>query len=122
MTSPGRFERLWGRIKQAFARKPPPAVIGTPQSQRQVPADAGLHAVDFSRRYAQEMDYLVMQRMTDLGIPDGQIGSRPLGGPPFAFWPEETTGGGNGAGGSVNVYSGVFNPELDADRITPEAA
>jgi hypothetical protein len=40
------------------------------------PPDPADHAEDFSHRYAQEMDYLTGDRMTELGIPTNKIGSR----------------------------------------------
>ena len=73
------------------------------------PAD---HAEDFSRRYAQEMDYLTGDRMTELGIPTGQIGSREPGKGHATFIPHERSGGGNDPAGSLTLDSGVFNPGL----------
>jgi hypothetical protein len=105
------------RLFNFFRRKP--GMIGTPPSARQVPADPGLHAIDFSHRYAEPMDYHVLNRMDELGIPSDRIGARKYGYPRRAFWPEETTGGGNGPGRRLTVDSGVFNPDLMASR--PEA-
>ena len=87
------------------------------------PADPDLHAVDFSHRYFEPMDYHVGNRMTELGIPTAQIGSSvPVRGIQHAcFIPHETTGGGNGPGGRLVVDSGVFNPDLHAD-LGPEVS
>jgi hypothetical protein len=103
------------RIFNLFRRKP--GMVGIPPSAWQIPFDAGLHAVDFSHRYAEPMDYHVGQRMTELGIPTDQIGSSvPVHGIRHAaFIPQEKTGGGNGPGGRLVVDSGVFNPDLHAD-------
>jgi hypothetical protein len=77
------------------------------------PAD---HAADFAARYAEPMDYLVSQRMLELGIPPKRIGSSDLehGISHAAFMPHDRIGGSNGAGGRLTVDSGVFNPELMA--------
>lgn len=91
-------------------------MIGTPPSARQVPADPGLHAVDFSHRYAEPINYHVENRMMELGIPTDRIGATKFGFPHRAFWPEECTGGGNAPGRRLTVDSGVFNSELMADR------
>jgi hypothetical protein len=109
------------RLLSFFRRKP--GMIGVPPSAWQVPADPGLHAVDFSLRYAEPMDYHVLNRMDELGIPSDQIGSSvPLHGiRRAAFIPQEKTGGGNGPGGRLVVDSGVFNPELHAD-LGPEVS
>jgi hypothetical protein len=101
------------RLFDLFRRKPP-GMIGTPPSARQVPADPGLHAVDFSRRYFEPMDYHAGNRMTELGIAIDQIGSRDAarGIPHASFHPLERDGGGNTLGMRLNVDSGVFNPDL----------
>jgi hypothetical protein len=107
----------------SYFRRHKPAMIGTPPSARQIPADPGLHAVDFSLRYAVPMNYHVENRMMELGIPTHQIGSSvPVHGIRHAaFIPQETTGGGNGPGGRLIVDSGVFNPDLHAD-LGPEVS
>lgn len=104
---------LFGRILSFFRRRP--AMIGTPPSARQVPADVGLHALDFSHRYAEPMNYHVENRMMELGIAPNRIGARKYGHPHRTFWPEETTGGGNAPGRRLTVDSGVFD-ELMATR------
>jgi hypothetical protein len=100
------------RIIDLFRRKP--GMIGTPPSTREVPTDAGLHSVDFSQRYFEPMDYHAANRMTELGIPIDQIGSRDRarGIDHATFHPLERDGGGNTVGRRLNVDSGVFNPEL----------
>jgi hypothetical protein len=76
------------------------------------PTDLADHAEDFSRRYAQEMDYLAGDRMTELGISTDQIGSRVPGQGHATFIPHERSGGGNDHLGGLTVDSGVFNPGL----------
>jgi hypothetical protein len=100
------------RIARFFRRKP--AMIGTPPSARPVWHDPEAHAADFAARYAEPMNYLVEQRMMDLGIPTGQIGSSDTlhGIKHAAFMPHDRLGGSNGAGGRLTVDSGVFNTEL----------
>jgi len=102
------------RILSRFRRSAD--MVGTPPYSRQVFADAGRDAVDFSRRYAEPMNYLVEHRMMELGIPTLRIGA---GDPEHgirhaAFHPYDTIGGSNGPGGRLTVDSGVFNPELMA--------
>lgn len=103
----------WRRVLSFFRRKP--GMTGTPPSARQVPADAGLHALDFSRRYAEWMNYHVENRMMELGISTEVIGASKQGHLHRAFWPEDMTGGGNSTGGNLVVDSGIFNPELLRD-------
>jgi hypothetical protein len=76
------------------------------------PPDPADHAEDFSRRYAQEMDYLSGDRMTELGIPTNRIGSRIPGLGHATFIPDERSGGGNDHLGGLTVDSGVSNPRL----------
>jgi hypothetical protein len=111
------LSRVVEAVKAASARlRPPkPRMIGAPVSAWQIPTDAAEHAVDFSTRYADPMDYHVTQRMMDLGIPIEQIGASAPGTTHAAFWPHERTGGGNVPGGRLTVDSGVFNPELFKD-------
>ena len=96
------------------------AMIDTPPSQRSVWHDEAEHARDFAERYAELMNFHVENRMMELGISTDRIGARKYGYPHRAFWPEETTGGGNAPGRRLTVDSGVFNTELMANR--PEAA
>ncbi len=80
-----------------------------PDRQLLDPAD---HAEDFALRYAQELDYRTGDRMTELVIPTGQIGSRTLGKGHACFMPHERTGGGNDPAGGLTLDSGVLNLEL----------
>ena len=113
------------RILSRFRRKP--GMVGTPPSAWQVSADPSLHAVDFSHRYAEPMDYHVQNPMMELGIPTGQIGTgdADYGILHAAFHPRDKIGGSNGAGARLTVDSGVFNPELmagkPAERVWPKA-
>ncbi len=104
------------RIARFFRRKQ--AMIGTPPSARPMWHDPESHAADFAARYAEPMNYLVEQRMMDLGIPTGQIGSSDTlhGIKHAAFMPHDRIGGSNGAGGRLTVDSGVFNTELMAGK------
>jgi hypothetical protein len=103
----------WRRILSIFRRRP--GMTGIPPSLRQVPVEARRHALDFSHRYAEPMNYHVENRMMELGIPMGQIGAATHGKPHRAFWPEETTGGGNAPGGRLTVDSGDVDGELIKD-------
>ena len=89
------------RIRDFFRKS---AMAGRPPSKRfmwHAPAD---HARDFAERYAEPMNYHVENRMMELGIHTGRIGARKYGYPHRAFWPEETTGGGNApADGSPSI-------------------
>lgn len=51
------------------------------------PPDPADHAEDFARRCAQELDYLTVDRMAELGIPTAQIGSRVPGQGHACFMP-----------------------------------
>jgi hypothetical protein len=101
------FLRLFWLIRR---RKP--GMIGTPPSARQIPLSAELHALDFSQRYADPMNYHVENRMMELGIDPNRIGARKYGFPHRAFWPEEATGGANLPGQRLTCDSGVFNIDL----------
>ena len=71
MASPsGFFYRIKAATKGLAARfRPrPPGMIGTPPSQRPMWHDPAAHALDFSRRYAEDIDLAVSQRVMDLGI------------------------------------------------------
>ena len=77
-----------------------------------LPGDIADHAEDFSRRYAEPLDYLISQRMLDLGIAAERIGSRdPMKGH-LSFMPHERNGGGNDPRGGLTLDSGVFNSGL----------
>ncbi|MGA2706505.1 MAG: hypothetical protein ABSH35_36280 [Isosphaeraceae bacterium] len=62
----------------AKLRRRQPAMTGLPPSARRVPADPAMHALDFSERYAEPLDYLVSQRMLDLGCPSRLPGNRSI--------------------------------------------
>jgi hypothetical protein len=102
---------LFKRIRDFFRN---PGMIGTPPSARSVWHDPAAHAKDFAERYAGPLDYLVSERMMQLGIPDGQIGARDVehGIQNAAFMPHESGGGGNSPDGRLNLDSGILNPEL----------
>jgi hypothetical protein len=104
------------KLRPWRAREAMPAMIGTPPSKRPMWHDPAEHARDFAERYAEPMNYHVENRMMELAIPGDRIGARKYGYQHRAFWPEETTGGGNVPGRRLTVDSGVFNPELMASR------
>lgn len=87
------------------------------------PTDPADHAEDFSRRYAGWADYIVSQRMLDLGIDPGKIGtSDPRHGIQHAaFHPDYRTGGGVSPDGRITIDSGIFNPAL-MDSFGPEVS
>src|SRR5271157_2690955 len=103
-----------GRAREAMT-----AMIGTPPSKRSMWHDPSEHARDFAERYAEPINYYVENRMNELGIPIDRISARKYGYSHRAFWPEETTGGGNVPGRRLTLDSGVLNNELMANR--PEA-
>jgi len=113
------------RVLSLFRHKP--VMIGTPPSARQVSADPGLHATDFSHRYADLINFHVENRMMEFGIDPNRIGSSDIdyGIRHAAFHPQDTIGGSNGAGGRLTVDSGVFNPDLmfgqHAEKVWPKA-
>jgi hypothetical protein len=90
-----------------------PGMVGVPPSARQVPIDPELHAVDFSHRYALELDYHAAQIMLELGIPPEKIGdSDPLHGIRHAaFHPHRREAGTVTPDGRIMLDSGLMNPE-----------
>jgi hypothetical protein len=104
------LKALAGKLRPAK----PPAMIGDPPSSRQVPLDPGLDAIDFSKRYAQEIDLAESQRMMEMGIPTSRIGMRDTahGIRYAAFHPHGTEGGNNSPDGGLIVDSGLFNLDL----------
>jgi hypothetical protein len=110
----------WFRRFISLRRKS--GMTGTPPSARQIPADPALHARHFGERYAEPMDYLVAQRMTELGIPDKHIGypDPDRGGQWHAFFPHEGKGG-SVLGEGIGIDSGVFNGELLKSNYGQEA-
>jgi hypothetical protein len=112
---------MFERFRHLFRRKP--GMVGSPASARQVPADAGLHAVDFAHRYAVELERLVEGRMHALEVPEEMIGHPdPSRGLPWAaFHPAGTTGG-SIVGRRIAINSGVLNPGLLADSYGPNVA
>jgi hypothetical protein len=118
MTSGEFLRRITEAAKRLIRR---PAMVGTPPSQRQIPADPLTHARQFAREYADKLENYVEGRMHALGVPEHQIGlpdaSRGL--PWAVFHPNGTTGG-SVIGDKIAVNSGVLNPELLAERYGPE--
>jgi hypothetical protein len=99
--------------------KPPPepGMIGPSPSERglpAVPSDPAEHAVDFSRRYAEDLEIATGQVMLDLGLSAHEMGLRD----PHrnlehhAFFPDEGDGGGVSHAGQINLDSGVMNPSV----------
>ena len=89
-----------------------PAMIGTPPSASQVPLDAGLHAQEFARRWADKLEEYCADRMASLGLPDDKIGEPDYDGDGRwrTFDPNGRKGGGTVTG--VVIDSGVLNPDL----------
>jgi hypothetical protein len=109
------INKLFRMLKTLFARFGPyqPAMVGTPPSARAIRSDSIAHALDFANRYAEPLDYVVSQRMMELGIPDDQIG-RPdpqSRGRWLAFFPHEGNGGGV-VGNWINADAGLFDISL----------
>jgi hypothetical protein len=106
----------WRQITEgiiAAARKlwPQPGMAGTPPSARPaISADPAEHAEDFGRRYAEPMEYHVIERMTELGLPEERIGYHDQGGW-HAFF-TDTCKGGVVVGDRIGVDTGVFNTDL----------
>ena len=98
----------------AKLRPRPPAMIGTPPSQRPLWHDPAAHARDFAERYSVPLSYAVEQRMMDLGIPPDQIGmpDKHHGIQWSAFHPPGTVGGSYSPDGRLIVDSGVLNTDL----------
>jgi hypothetical protein len=124
MAAPRGFFNRIGAVAKGLAAKlrpPAPGMIGTPPSRRPMWHDPAAHARDFAERYTEPMDYLVAQRMKDLGIPESQIG-RPdpdAGGYWRAFFPHEADGGGV-VGDKINADAGLFVTSLMARKYGPE--
>jgi hypothetical protein len=87
------------------------------------PSDPAAHAQDFGRRYADWADYVVSQRMLDLGIPPERIGSSDLlfGIRHAAFHPDYRNAGAVSPDGRITIESGIFNPTLMAPLGEPAA-
>lgn len=95
-----------------------PGMTGTPPSQRPKWHDPAMHALDFSRRYREDLDIATGQIMLDLGLdPKKEIGAKdPDYGFEYAtFHPNEQTVGGVSPDGRITIDSGIMNPEaMDA--------
>ena len=78
------------------------------------PSDPADHAVDFSQRYADDLDIVAGQVMIDLGLTNFQMGARDpdRDREHHAFFPTDTTGGSISPAGQVTLDSGLMNPEL----------
>jgi hypothetical protein len=130
MNARGWIARVRAAAKGLAARlrrQPRPAMVGTPPSARKIPAipaDPAEHAVQFAHTWADRLEHHVEGRMHALDIPEHQIGASDLehGVPWRVFFPHERTGGGNVPGGRITVYSGVLNPELNAEKYGPRYA
>jgi hypothetical protein len=78
------------------------------------PADPADHAEDSSHRYAEALDIVAGQAMTDLGIPDDQMGARDpdRNRELHRFFPSEGTGGSVSPAGQITLDSGLMNPDV----------
>ena len=109
---------LLRRISRFF--RPKPAMIGTPPSARQVPADPALHARRFANEYADRLENYVEGRMHALDVAGEQIGLPDLSrGLPWAVFHPNGVTGGSVIGEKIAVNSGVLNPELLDERYGP---
>ena len=91
-----------------------------------LPSDPADHAVDFSRRYAEDLDVVAGQAMIDLGLTKDQMGARDheRGSQHFSFFPGDREGGTVSPAGQVTLDSGLMNPELlteNYDEATRQA-
>jgi hypothetical protein len=96
-------------------------MIGTPPSARPLWHDPAARARDFAMRYAEPMDYHAARRMSELGIPDDQIG-RPdpdAGGRWRAFFSHQSDDGGV-VGDQINADAGLFDTDLMTRQYGPE--
>ncbi len=80
------------------------------------PADPADHAVDFSRRYAQDLDIAAGETLVELGIDPNRLAALdPEDLQRKTFHPGERTVGSLGPGGTITLDSGVMNTEaMDA--------
>lgn len=78
------------------------------------PANPADHAVDFSRRYAEDLEIATGQVMLDLGLAEGQMGLRDpdRNREHHTFFPDERDCGGVSPTGQVNLDSGIMNPDV----------
>jgi hypothetical protein len=91
-----------------------PGVIGPSPSERglpAVPADPAEHAVDFSRRYADDLEIATGEVMIDLGLTQHEMGLRDpdRNREHHTFFPNERDCGGITQKGQINLDSGVMN-------------
>ncbi len=108
------------RIRDLFRK---PAIVGTPPSRRPMWHDPAAHARDFAHRYFEPLNYLVENRMMELGIDPAKIG---VGDPDHdirhaALMPHEVDGRGNTPDGRINLDGGILNEDL-FERLGPEAS
>jgi hypothetical protein len=68
-----RFRSAFRKLA-ALLKREKPAMIGTPPSARQIPADPLVHAREFANDYADELENYVEGRMHALGVSEQQIG------------------------------------------------
>ncbi len=81
------------------------------------PIDPAAHALDFSRRYADDLEIISGQAMIDLGLTEHQMGARDpeRNREHHTFFPTDETGGSISPAGQVTLDSGLMNPELLAN-------
>src|SRR5262249_7080835 len=103
--------------------EPPPGMIGEPPSARHIPADPTAHALDFAKRYAEDIDLVVSPRMIDLGIDEQKIGTADAvhGIWPSSFHPHYRNAGAVSPDGRIIIGSGLFDSAL-MDYLGPETA
>lgn len=76
------------------------------------PDSASDHAVDFARRYAEDLEVATGQVMLDLGLPASRMGAKDWvrGGEHHTFYPDERQCGTVTPDGRILIDSGVMNP------------
>jgi hypothetical protein len=88
------------------------------ETAHSAPAD---HAVDYSRRYAEDLEIVAGQAMMDLGIADHQMGApdHTRNSEIHSFFPGDREGGRADAG-QITLDSGMMNPDflLNYDEVT----
>ena len=101
-----------------------PGMIGTPPSARPKWHDPATHALDFSRRYRDDLDIATGQIMLDLEFdPKTQMGGKDpdYGFDYAAFHPNEQTVGGVSPNGRITIDSSIINLAAMDDPYGEEA-
>jgi hypothetical protein len=78
------------------------------------PPDPAEHAIDFSHRYAEDLEIVAGQAMMDLNLTKDQMGAQDheRASEHHAFFPQNEEGGTVTPDGRVMLDSGIMNPNL----------